>query len=246
MTSATADKRTRFQALHSNGFFVIANAWDIGSAMRFENLGFKAIATTSSGHAESIGLQDQEVNFEQLCAHVADLVRAVDIPLSVDSEQLFGSTSEEVAANARVLAELGAAGLSVEDYDPVAKVIEPLDIAVARVSAAAEVARSTGMVLTARAENFLYDREDLDDTISRLQAYEEAGADVLYAPGLTQPDDIARVLAEVSKPVNVLLMATGPAPKELAELGVRRASTGGRLAFDAYEAADASARKLLN
>ncbi len=234
-----------FHALHTNGFFVMANAWDIGSAVRFEKLGFKAIATTSSGHAASLGLQDQEVNFEQLCAHVADLVQAVEIPLSVDSEQLFGSTPDEVASNARVLAELGAAGLSVEDYDPVANSVEPLDTAVARVKAAAEVAKSTGMVLTARAENFLYGRQDLDDTITRLQSYEEAGADVLYAPGLTQPDDIARALAEVSKPVNVLLMSAGPSPTELAALGVRRASTGGRLAFDAYEAAEVAAKKLL-
>ncbi len=235
----------RFQALHTQGFFVMANAWDIGSAVRFEALGYQAIATTSSGHAASLGLEDQEVSFDQLCFHAQELTAAVSIPVNVDSEQLFGDSPAAVTANARVLAGLGAAGLSVEDYDPAYNRIESVEVASERVEAAALAAKGTGMVLTARAENHLYGRDDLDDTIARLQAYGQAGADVLYAPGLVEPADIARVIAEVDQPVNVLLMSGGSTPGELSKLGVRRASTGGRLADVAYAAAEIAAKALL-
>ena len=234
-----------FRSLHQSGFFVMPNAWDIGSAVRLEAKGFSAIATTSSGHAASLGLLDQEVNFEQLCVHVEQVVRAVSVPVSVDSEQLFGTSSDEITANTKVLAGLGAAGISVEDYNPKRDEIESIEEATERVGAAAEGAKESGMVLTARSENHLYGHDNLDDTIARLVSYGQAGADVLYAPGLVRPDQIARVVAEVGRPVNVLLMPAAPGLGELAELGVRRVSTGGGLANVAYGAAMGEADKLV-
>ncbi len=235
----------RFRSLHQSGLFVMPNAWDIGSAVRLETMGFSAIATTSSGHAATLGLQDQEVSFEQLCSHVGELVRAVSIPVSVDSEQLFGATATEITANVRTLAGLGAAGISVEDYNPKRAEVEPIQEATERVAAAAEGAKESGMVLTARSENHLYGHDDLDDTITRLISYGQAGADVLYAPGLLSQDQIARVVGEVGRPVNVLRMPGAPDLGALADLGVRRVSTGGALTNVAYAAAMAEADKLV-
>lgn len=235
----------RFRQLHDDGFFVMANAWDVGSAVRLQALGFAALATTSSGHAASLGRRDQEVTFDELCRHVGELVAAVDVPVSVDSERLFAADPDEVAANVAILAGLGAAGVSIEDYDPATGAIDPTEQATERVAAAAAAGEAHGIVLTARAENLLYGLGDLDDTVDRLARYRAAGAHVAYAPGLTDPVAIRRVVEDVGGPVNVLLLPDGPAPAELAALGVRRASTGGRLANVAYRAMETAARALL-
>jgi 2-methylisocitrate lyase-like PEP mutase family enzyme len=237
--------RDRFRLLHESGFFVMPNAWDIGSAVRFEHLGFAALGTTSSGFAASLGRRDQQTSFAELCAHVQAMVDTVDVPISVDGERLFAEAPRDLRNNAETVERLGAAGLSIEDYDPGSASIDPIDRAVERVAVVAEVTRPAGMVLTARAENHLYGIDDLDDTIIRLQRFVAAGADVVYAPGLESAQDIERVVTSSEAPVNVLLRPAGPPPTELASLGVRRASTGGRLAFAAYEAASALARALL-
>ena len=192
----TSKLRQRFSELHAVGTFVMPNPWDVGSARLLEALGFPALATTSSGYAASLGRLDQQVTLDELLAHVVTLVDAIDIPLNVDAERLYADEPEGVAETARLLAGTGAAGFSIEDYDPVRERLDPLDEAVARVGAAAEVARTHGLVLTARAENHLYGVDDLDDTIARLQAYRDAGAHVVYAPGLASLDDIARVVRE--------------------------------------------------
>lgn len=238
------DATARFHDLHREGFFVMPNAWDVGSAVRLERLGFEAIATTSSGHAASLGKVDQEVTFDELCVHVEALAAAVSIPLSVDSERLFADTADGIAANVATLASLGAAGVSIEDYDPARAAIDPLELATDRVAAAVDGARASGTVVTARAENMLYGAGDLDDTVHRLLAYARAGADCVYAPGLTELNDIARVVDSVDVAVNVLVRPTGPPVVVLADLGVRRVSVGGRLAHVAYGAMEAEAAKL--
>ena len=169
------------------------NAWDVGSARILVSLGFEAIATTSSGHAASLGRMDQRVTLEELLAHVSALVGAVDVPVSVDAERCFADDAAGVAVSVERIAGTGAAGVSIEDYDPDSG-IDPFDVAVERVAAAAAVTRSIGMVLTARAENHLYGVDDLDDTIARLTAYHQAGADVVYAPWLADIDQIAKVV----------------------------------------------------
>jgi 2-methylisocitrate lyase-like PEP mutase family enzyme len=239
-----ADKRSRFAQLHEAGCFVMPNAWDMGSARLLASLGFEAIATTSSGHAASLGRMDQQVTLEELLAHVDELVKAVEVPVSVDAERCFANDAAGVSATVERIAGTGAAGVSIEDYSPDSG-IDPVDIAVERVAAAAEVARSHRMVLTARAENHLYGIEDLDDTIARLRAYRQAGADVVYAPWLADGGQIARVVSESGAPVNVLARADAPNVTELATAGVRRVSTGGALAFAAYGALAAAARELL-
>lgn len=235
----------RFRQLHTDGFFVLPNAWDVGSAVQLQRMGFPAVATTSSGHALSLGRQDQEVTFDELCAHVAALTAAVEVPVSVDAERLFADSPDGVAANVTTLAGLGAAGVSIEDYDPATDAIEPLAVVTARVEAAADAAHAHGLVLTARAENHLYGAGSFDDTLERLVAYRAAGADVVYAPGLVDPDQITTVVRATTAPVNVLLLADTPPLEQLAELGVRRVSTGGRLARLAYDAALAAAAQLL-
>jgi 2-methylisocitrate lyase-like PEP mutase family enzyme len=235
----------RFSQLHAVGTFVMPNPWDVGSARLLEALGFPALATTSSGYAATLGRLDQQVTLDELLAHVVTLVDAIGVPLNVDAERLYADEPEGVAETARLIAGTGAAGFSIEDYDPARERIDPLDEAVARVAAAAEVAHAHGLVLTARAENHLYGAGDLDDTIARLQAYRDAGAHVLYAPGLSSLDEIARVVRETGLPVNVLALPGGPAVRELASVGVRRVSTGGALAWAAYGALVSAGRELL-
>jgi len=237
--------RETFRELHTDGFFVMPNPWDVGSAVRLEDMGFKALATTSSGHAASLGRDDQEVLFDELCQHVAALTSAVSVPVNVDAERLFGDTPDECAANLIVLMECGAAGVSIEDYNPARGEIEPLVTFVAKVESCASAAQDHGIVLTARAENHLYGRNDIDDTITRLRAFRAAGAEVVYAPGLTESEHIARIVNEVGGAVNVLLRDAGPTVTELAGLGVRRASVGGMLAGVAYDAMQRCAQKLL-
>ncbi len=245
MTEAgQVDRRERFRALHRKGLFVMPNAWDIGSARLLASLGFEAIATTSSGHAASLGRADQEVSRDELLSHVEALVAAVAVPVSVDAERCFADDPAGVVRTVELIAAAGAAGCSIEDYEPLTSSIDAIDVATERVAAAAEAARKHDLVLTARAENHLYGIGDLADTIERLLAYRAAGAEVVYAPGLVEPDQIERLVKAVDAPVNVLAMRGCPSASELETLGVRRISTGGGLARAAYGALIAAGREL--
>ncbi len=221
------------------------NPWDPGSARRLESMGFPALATTSSGHAGSLGREDQQITADEMLEHASQMVSMVSVPLNVDSERLFTEDLSALSAMIEAIAGTGAAGCSIEDYRPDTESIDPLERAVARVATAAETAAESGLVLTARAEALLYGEADLDDVIERLVRYRDAGADVVYAPGLSEPSDIERVVGELACPVNVLLWPGGPDVGELADLGVRRISTGGALMRDAYTAMEQSATRLL-
>ncbi len=236
----------RFRELHAREqLFVMPNPWDVGSARIHAALGSEALATTSAGFALAIGKRDQTVTRDELVAHVRQLAAATPLPLNVDSERLYPDDRGGVGETVGLLADAGAAGCSIEDYDPGSGRIEEIGVAAERVGVAAEAARGK-LVLTARAENHLYDAGDLDDTIARLIAYRDAGADVVYAPGLTDLDEIARVVESVGVPVNVLALRQGPSISELASVGVRRVSTGSGLARAAYGAFVAGARELLD
>ena len=239
--------RRRFRDLHGADVetFVLPNPWDVGSARILEAMGFVALATTSSGFAATLGRHDQHVTRDELTAHVAAITAAVELPVNVDAENGYAADPAGVAETVELLAAAGAAGLSIEDFDPVAGAVTPRPEAIERIEAAAEACHGHGIVLTARAENHLYGAGDLDDTIGRLLAYRDAGADAVYAPGLSSVDDIARVVTEVGLPVNVLALPNGPSVGELAAVGVRRVSTGGALAWTAYGALVAGARELL-
>jgi 2-methylisocitrate lyase-like PEP mutase family enzyme len=233
-----------FRELHEREqLFVMPNPWDVGSAKLLASLGFEALATTSAGFAWSIGKADQTVTRDELVAHVRALAAAVALPLNVDSERCFPDEPGGVAETLARLADAGAAGFSVEDYDPARDRIDDVEVAAERVRVAAGASR--GMVLTARAENHLHGVDDLDDTIARLLAYREAGADVVYAPGLTDLAQIAAVVEAVGVPVNVLALPSGPSVSELASVGVRRVSTGGALARAAYGTLLEAAQELL-
>lgn len=244
MTTTIEERRKRFRDLHESSLFMMPNAWDVGSARLLAWTGFPAIATTSLGHAASLGRLDQSVTLDELLVHVRALAAAVEIPLSVDSERCFADTVEGVAVTVEQLAEAGASGCSIEDYDPGRGAIDGVDVATDRVAAAAEAAHRHGMVLTARAENHLYGVDDLDDTIDRLRSYRRAGADVVYAPRLVEADDMRRIVESVDAPVNVLAMRSTPPIGVLRDLGVRRVSTGGWLARAAYGAVVAASREL--
>jgi len=241
------EKGRAFRALHAcEGAFLIPNPWDRGSARLLEMLGFKALATSSAGYAYSRGKPDAAVGREAMLAHVADLASAVDLPLSGDLENGYGDAPEEAAQTILLGAAAGLVGGSIEDAtgrpsDP----IYEIDLAVDRVQAAAEAAHALPFpfTLTARCENFLHGREDIDDTILRLRAYQEAGADVLYAPGLRRLEDIDAVVRSVERPVNVLA-GPGFAMSVLAELGVRRVSVGSALARIALTAFHRAAREM--
>ncbi|MFZ0250667.1 MAG: isocitrate lyase/phosphoenolpyruvate mutase family protein [Acidimicrobiales bacterium] len=230
----------RFLALHAPGTpLLMPNAWDIGSARLFASLGFEAIATTSGGFAASRGRLDGAMTKEEVMAHAGELAGAVDIPVSADLENCFADDPEGVSATITTAAALGLAGGSVEDFsgDRDAPIYE-LAHAAERVRAAAEAAHAgKGFVLTARAENYLHGREDLADTIARLQAFQEAGADVLFAPRVVDPADLRQLLASVDLPVSVLVLPGAPTVGELAALGVSRISVGGAIAVAAYGAA---------
>ncbi|HJP71978.1 MAG TPA: isocitrate lyase/phosphoenolpyruvate mutase family protein [Candidatus Limnocylindria bacterium] len=240
-----SSRRDRFRQLHESGLFVMPNPWDIGSARLLASMGFPALATTSLGHAASLGKLDQTVTRDELVSHVATLSAAVDLPLNVDAERCFADDLAGVAETVTLLAEAGASGCSIEDYDPAKGAIDEISVAAERVAAAAEAAHRAGMLLTGRAENALYGIDDIDDTIARLRAYRDAGADVVYAPRLTDAEQIRRVVQATDAPVNVLAMRHGPSVPELKELGVRRVSTGGPLARAAYGALRRAADELL-
>jgi 2-methylisocitrate lyase-like PEP mutase family enzyme len=237
--------RRTFRELHREGTFVIPNPWDIGSGAILEQLGFVALATTSSGFAASLGRMDQRTTRDELIAHVTSLCGALGLPINVDAERCFAADPADIAAFVADVAAAGAAGLSIEDYDAETDSLDAVDNAVARVAAAAEEAKKHGMVLTGRAENHLHGVDDIADTIARLRAYKDAGADCLYAPGLTDLATIERLVREVNAPVNVLAMRRGPSVRELTDVGVRRVSTGGSLTWAAYGALHAAATELL-
>jgi len=243
VSSSSDDRQARFKALHAAGeLFVMPNPWDAGSARLLAAAGFQALATTSAGFAWSLGKLDGHVTRDELVAHVRSLVAATDLPLNVDSERCFPDDPGGVAETVRMLADAGAAGFSIEDYDPVTERIDDIGRAAERVAEAAEAAQ--GMVLTGRAENHIRGVDDLDDTIARLLAYRDAGADVVYAPGLSELDQVRAVVQAVGAPVNVLALPHGPSVAELASVGVRRVSTGGALAGAAYGALVAAAEEL--
>jgi 2-methylisocitrate lyase-like PEP mutase family enzyme len=229
-------KAAAFHSLHEGGTFVIPNPWDVGSARVLEALGFRALATTSSGFAFTLGRLDGGVTLDEMVEHASGLDRATELPVSVDLENGYGPDPEHAATAIRRAAEAGAVGGSIEDYDPDGH-LYPLDDAVERISAAVEAARTLAFpfTLTARAENHIRGNPDLADTIRRLQAFEEAGADVLFAPGLHEIDDIRAVCRSVGRPVNVLAVP-GMAFADIAEAGVRRVSVGGRLTWVAVQA----------
>ncbi len=235
------EKATAFQELHAAKPFVIPNPWDAGSARVLEALGFKALATTSSGFAFTLGRLDGNVTLDEIVQHVSTLAGATDVPISVDLENGYGAEPESAALAVTRVAEAGAVGGSIEDYDPGGYLYE-LPHSVERVAAAIEAARRLDwrFTLTARAENHLRGNPDLDDTIARLQAFEAAGADVLYAPGLETAAEIRAVCDAVSKPVNVLARR-GLTFATIVEAGAQRISVGGSLTWTTVNAlADAA------
>jgi 2-methylisocitrate lyase-like PEP mutase family enzyme len=238
------EKAGTFCALHEGEPFVIPNPWDAGSARVMENLGFEALATTSGGFAFTLGREDGEVGLEELAGHVTALDRATSLPISVDLENGFGPFPEDAAAAIVRAAEAGAVGGSIEDYGR-NEGIYAFDLAVERVAAAAEAARSLDFpfTFTARAENHIRGNPDFEDTIARLQAFEAAGADVLYAPGLREVDEVRAVCGATSKPVNVLALP-GLSMAEVVEAGAQRVSVGSSLAWVAVEAMAAAAERV--
>ena len=245
-----AEKATAFVELHRRaGTFIIPNPWDVGSARLLAQLGFEALATSSAGYAFSIGKSDNAVGRDAMLAHAASVAAATDLPVSIDLENGFGDAPEFVAETIRMAAATGAAGGSIEDAtersdDP----IYERALAVERIRAAADMARDLPFpfTLTARCENFLVGRPDLKDTIERLQMYQEAGADVLYAPGLTTVEQIAAVVSAVDRPVNVLMALKGVELNvtELSAIGVKRISVGSALARSALTALLRGAREM--
>jgi 2-methylisocitrate lyase-like PEP mutase family enzyme len=243
-----AEKAQRFLALHQEDRpLLMPNPWDRGSARLLASLGFRALATTSSGFAATLGRLDGSVTRDEALAHAASIVDAIDVPVSADLENGFADEPENVAETVRLARETGLAGCSVEDFSgrEDAPIYDP-GLAVERVSAAAEAAHGgpVRLVLTARAENYVRGRPDLADTIKRLQAYQKAGADVLFAPGISDLDDIRQVVTSVDRPVNVLVRPGVPTVSELAAAGVSRLSVGGAFAFTAFGAMIEAAREL--
>jgi len=249
--TAQEEKGERFAALHRQGqAFIVANAWDAGSARILTVAGFEALATTSAGFAFSQARQDNTVGRDAILRNAAELVAATDLPVSADLENGFGDAAEAASTTIRLAAEVGLVGGSIEDssYDPTAPLYE-IAHAADRVRAAAEAARAQSFpfLLTARAENFLVGKPSLADAIARLQAYQEAGADVLYAPGLTREEDIRTLVRSVDRPVNVVMGLAG-SPFDVAGLsamGVKRISVGSALARRAYGALRDAAREML-
>lgn len=236
------EKAEAFRALHEGEPFVIPNPWDAGSAKVLAALGFRALAGTSSGFAFTLGREDGGVTLDEVVEHIRLVAAATDLPFSMDLENGYGDPARAIAA----AAEAGAVGGSIEDWDAEAG-LYPLDDAVARVREAVDAARALDFpfTLTARAENHIRGRDDLDDTVTRLRAYEEAGADVLYAPGLRNADEVRTVCEAVSKPVNVLAHA-GLSMREIVDAGGRRVSVGGGLAWVAVRAMAAAAEQIRN
>ena len=251
MTAArpsVAEKRRVFRKLHESGCFVIPNPWDVGSARYLQGLGFKALATTSAGFAFTQGFPDGQFSRDLALAHCRELAEATDVPLNVDYEGGYADDPDGVAESVRLCVATGIAGLSIEDStgDP-GEPLFPFDLAVERVRAAREAIDESGtrILLTGRSEGFVVGRPDLDETIPRLQAYAEAGADCLYAPGIGTAEQVSAVVAAVApKPVNLLANAPFTTVAEAAALGVRRVSVGGTLARTAWAGFLAAAEEI--
>jgi 2-methylisocitrate lyase-like PEP mutase family enzyme len=244
MTATPQEKGAAFRALHEGEPFVFPNPWDAGSAKVLAGLGFKALASTSSGFAFTLGRADGDTTLDEVVAHAAALDRATDLPVAMDLENGYGPAPQD-AANAIVrAARAGAVGGSIEDYERDSG-LYPIDQAAERIAAAVEAARGLDFpfTLTARAENHIRGNPDLDDTIARLQAYERAGADVLYAPGLRSGDEIRAICGAVGRPVNVLAHK-GLSFAEITDAGAQRISVGGALAWVAVSAFTDAARRI--
>lgn len=238
---------TDFLSLHRPGDpLLMPNAFDVGSARVLAGMGFAAVATTSGGFAATLGRNDGEVSREEAVAHGGALAAALSISVSADLENGFGDSPEDAAATVKAAREAGLAGCSIEDYtrDPADPAYD-LALATDRVAAAAGAAGDEGFVLTARADGHLHGHTDLKATIHRLQAFQEAGAHVLYAPGLRELEEIRTLCAEVDRPVNALLLPGGPSPQELAEAGAARISVGGAWTWVAYSGLVDAAQDLL-
>jgi 2-methylisocitrate lyase-like PEP mutase family enzyme len=249
MAVTQREKGEALRALHEGEPFVIPNPWDAGSAKVLAGLGFKALATTSSGFAYTLGRADGTVTLDEIAAHVAALADATALPISVDLEHGYGPAPEDAARAIALVAEAGAVGGSIEDFDRDEERLYEQQEAAERIAAAAEAARALDFpfALTARAENHLRGNPDLDDTLARLQAYEAAGADVLYAPGLVTAEEISSVCGAVSKPVNVLAFARlNLSFSEIAAAGARRVSVGGGLTWTAVNAAIEAAEQIID
>jgi 2-methylisocitrate lyase-like PEP mutase family enzyme len=240
------DLRQSFRELHRT-HFVIPNPWDIGSARILASLGFPALATTSGGFANSLGRLDGHVTREEALAHAHEIATATPLPVSADLENGFGDAPEFVAETIALASQTGLAGCSIEDWSPALGLYER-GLAIDRVRAAIEASRkdSSPLVITARCENFLRGKPDLADTIARLQRYQEAGADVLYAPGVRSADDLRRIAAEVDRPINALILPGGPSVPELFAAGAARVSTGSALSAVAQDALVQAARELID
>jgi 2-methylisocitrate lyase-like PEP mutase family enzyme len=239
MPRTVAAKRAAFRALHESGCFMLPNPWDVGSARYLETLGFKALATTSSGFAWSKGHADNHVTRDAVLAHLREIVDATDLPVNADFESGFGATPDDVAQSVKLAVATGVAGLSIEDSTGDASApLLPVDVAVARMKAARRAIDETGgdTLLVGRAENFFAGKPDIDDAIARLKAYADAGADCLYAPGIKTREHIEAVVkAAGSKPVNLLIGGVSEFTlSDVAALGVRRVSVGGGLARAAW------------
>jgi 2-methylisocitrate lyase-like PEP mutase family enzyme len=247
---STDDKRDAFRQLHAAGCFVIPNPWNVGTARYLQSLGFKALATTSSGYAHAQGLSDGAVSRDMVLAHAREIAMATDVPVNCDFENGYADDPAAVADNVRLCVDTGVAGLSIEDYtgneaDP----LYDFDLAVRRVRAARDAIDTAGggVILTARTEGFIRKRPDMDETVRRLKAFADAGADRLYAPGIRTREQIETVVRAVApRPVNLLIAAPiGITVNDAASMGVRRISVGGTLACVAMDAFLKSAREIV-
>ncbi len=238
-----AERRAAFRKLHESGCFLIPNPGDAAGAMRLEKMGFKALASSSSAAAWARGKQDGELTVDEVLGHLRDLVAATDLPINADFEQGFADAPADVAVNVARAVDTGVAGLSIEDWD--GSKIYDVAFAAERIAAAKAAVGDSGALLVGRAEGVLRGVAGLEDVIARLRAYSAAGADVLFAPGVRDLDQIRELVAAVApKPLNVIVSKPGLRVADLADIGVRRISTGGALAWAAWQAFDAAALQL--
>jgi len=245
MSNPFAARRAAFRALHAEGCFALPNPWDAGSAGRLQKLGFKALASTSAGAAWALGKEDGQISRDEAIEHLRQLCAATDLPVNADFENGFADTPEGVAESVSLAIEAGVAGLSIEDWS--GSTLYDLPVAVERIKAARAAIDASGqdVILVGRTEGYLRGVRDLSLTLERLKAYAEAGADCLYAPGVSNPEDIKAIVAAVApKPVNILLWGSEMSIEGLSALGVRRVSTGGSLAAAAWAGFDAAAKRL--
>lgn len=247
MSLTVAEKRARFREMHREGLFLLPNPWDVGGVRRLEAMGYRAIASTSAGLAWSLGRKDYQLTLDEVLAHLTDLAAATDLPVNADFENGFADDPDGVAANVALAVATGICGVSIEDSTRTGLYERPL--AVERVAAAREAIDRSGadVVLVGRSEGYIAGRPDWSETLARLVAYAEAGADCLYAPGVTDLGSLRELVAAVApKPVNVLLWGEAMRVSDLAAIGVRRVSTGGALAAAAWSGFEAAARMVLD